>query len=169
MNDFGFYQVPVEELDSACKMIGKDWMLITASDGDAANAMTASWGSLGVLWNKNVLTCFIRPQRYTYGLAEENERMSFAFLPEMYRNALRYCGNHSGRSTHKIVDAGLSTCKIDGVPVIKEADTVLICRKLYADDLKEEKFLDSSLLSNYENRDFHRMYVCEIEKVLKKK
>ena len=169
MNEFGFYEVSVDELDNACKMIGKDWMLITVSDGDAANAMTASWGSLGVLWNKNVLTCFIRPQRYTYALAEENDRMSFAILPESYRNALRYCGSHSGRSAHKIVDAGLSTCKIDGVPVIKEADTVLICRKLYTDDLKENRFLDPTLLSNYENKDFHRMYICEIEKVLRKK
>ena len=168
MNEFGFYEIPVEGLESACKMIGKDWMLITVRDGDGSNAMTASWGSLGVLWNKNVLTCFVRPQRYTYGLIEENERLSFAFLPEQYRSALRYCGSHSGRSAHKIVDAGLSTCKLDGVPVIKEADVVFICRKLYADDLKEEGFLDKGLLSNYEGGDFHRMYVCEIEKVYRK-
>ena len=169
MNEFGFYEVPSEELESACKMIGKDWMLITVRDGDAVNAMTASWGSLGVLWNKNVCTCFIRPQRHTYALVEENDKLSFAFLPDAYRNALRYCGSHSGRNTHKIVNAGLTTCNIDGVPVIKEAHTVLICRKLYVEDLREDRFLDPALLSNYENGDFHRMYICEIEKILKKK
>lgn len=163
MNEI-FREISSEELGNAIKLIGKDWMLITVRDGDGANAMTASWGALGVLWNKNVCTCFIRPQRYTYGLAEEHERMSFAFLPESYRGALRYCGSHSGRDGRKLAEAGLSTCDIDGVPVIAEADTVLICRKLYADDLREENFLDVALLSNYEKKDFHRFYVCEIEK-----
>ena len=163
-----FYEIPAEELENAIKLIGKDWMLITVRDGDGVNAMTASWGALGVLWNKNICTCFIRPQRYTYGLCEENDRLSFAFLPETYRNALRYCGSHSGRDSHKLVDAGLSTTKLDGVPVIAEAELVLVCRKLYADDLRENKFIDKTLLSNYENKDFHRFYVCEIEKAYRK-
>ncbi len=166
--DERFVQISTEELGNAMKLIGKDWMLITVRDGDGANAMTASWGSLGVLWNKNVCTCFIRPQRYTYGLVEENDRLSFAFLPEEYRRALRYCGSHSGREGHKLVDAGLSTCNLDGVPVIAEADTVIICRKLYVDDIKENSFVDRELLSNYEQKDYHRFYICEIEKAYKR-
>ena len=45
------------------KMIGKDWMLITAADPDtgAVNTMTASWGAMGELWNKDVCFIFIRP------------------------------------------------------------------------------------------------------------
>ncbi len=163
-----FCEIYAEELENAIELIGNGWMLITVRDGDGVNAMTASWGSLGVLWNKSVCTCFIRPQRYTYILAEENERMSFAFLPEKYRPALKYCGSHSGRDGNKLINARLTTTELDGVPVIAEADTVLICRKLYADDLKKDKFIDTSLLSNYEKDDFHRFYVCEIEKAYKK-
>ena len=69
------------ELENAIKLIGSDWMLITAKDEPAGrvNAMTASWGCLGVLWNKPVCVCYIRPQRHTFGLVEREERFSFAF------------------------------------------------------------------------------------------
>ena len=41
--------------------IGKKWMLISAAKPDGSiNTMTASWGALGVLWNKNVFICFVR-------------------------------------------------------------------------------------------------------------
>jgi len=39
---------------------------------------------------------------------------------------------------------------------------VLICRKLYSDWLKEDGFIDPTLLSNYEAKDYHKIYVGEI-------
>ncbi len=170
MEEFGFREISPLMLENAMQKIGKEWMLITAYDGERhrVNAMTASWGALGVLWGKNICTCFVRPQRHTYGLMEDNERISIAFLSENYRNALRLCGSKSGRDTDKLSEAGLSSVELDGVSVIAEADTVLVCRKLYADDLKEECFLDSSLLSNYAAKDYHRFYVLEIEKAYRK-
>ncbi len=165
-----FEEISPLELENAIKMIGKDWMLITTQDAEngAVNAMTASWGCMGVLWNKNICACFIRPQRYTFGLAEREERLSLAFLGEAYRNALRICGSKSGRDCDKLKEAGLTAEFVSGVPVIQESEIVLICRKLYADDLKKDCFLDESLLSNYESNDFHRMYVCEIERAYRR-
>ena len=51
-----FEKIDVKSLDNAIKAIGSDWMLITARDEEnkKTNAMTASWGALGVLWNKPV-------------------------------------------------------------------------------------------------------------------
>ena len=164
-----FYEISHKELGNAQKLIGDTWMLITVRDGERANAMTASWGSLGILWNKPVLTCFVRPQRHTYTLMESEERFSVAFMPEEYRDALRLCGTKSGRDTDKIKAAGLSTEILDGVHAICEADTLLICKKLYAGDLEGSKFLSEELLSNYKDGDFHRFYVCEIEKVYKRR
>ena len=165
MERFGFHQTNVTEVGNAVQLIGNDWMLITARDTEQGrvNAMTASWGCMGVLWNKSVCVCFVRPQRHTYGLTEREERFSLAFMNEEYRDALRLCGSKSGRDTDKLHEAGLSTVDLDGVPVIAEAKLVLICRKLYADDLKEDSFLDRSLLANYKLKDYHRVYVCEIE------
>lgn len=162
----GFREISPYELENALKLIGKDWMLITAKDGDSANAMTASWGCMGVLWNKPVAVCFIRPQRYTFGLTEREDRISLAFLGEEYRDALRLCGTRSGKDCDKLSLAGLTVSECDGVPVISEAKLLLICRKLYADDLKESCFIDGELLKNYENGDFHRAYVLEIELAL---
>ena len=51
--------------DNAFDMIGKKWMLVTASDGEKVNSMTASWGGVGIMWGKPVAFVFIRPQRYT--------------------------------------------------------------------------------------------------------
>ncbi len=161
----GFREILPVEIENAVKLIGKDWMLITVRDeeGNKVNAMTASWGAVGVLWNKPIAICFVRPQRYTYGLAEQSERFSLAFFSEEWRDALKLCGTKSGRDCDKLAMAGLSTAECDGVPVIREARLVLVCRKLYVDDLKEDGFLDRALLSNYAAKDYHRVYVCEIE------
>ena len=170
MKAYGFCEISPLMLENAMQKIGKEWMLITTPDKKQGrvNAMTASWGSLGVLWGKNICVCFVRPQRYTYELLEAESRCSIAFLSEQYREALRLCGAKSGRDTDKLCEAGLSSVEMDGVPVIAEADTVLICRKLYVDDLKKEKFLDPSLLSTYAAEDYHRCYILEIEKVYRK-
>jgi flavin reductase (DIM6/NTAB) family NADH-FMN oxidoreductase RutF len=163
-----FKEISPYELENSLKLIGKDWMLITAKDGQKTNAMTASWGCMGVLWNKPVAVGFVRPQRHTFGLCEAQERVSLAFLDEEYRAALNVCGTKSGRDCDKLALAGLSAQALCGVPVISEARLVLACRKLYVGDLCESGFLDKSLLSNYKNADYHRMYVWEIEKAYKK-
>lgn len=162
----GFRRVETENIENAIKLIGKDWMLITVKDGEGANAMTASWGCLGELWNKPVAVCFIRPQRYTFGLAEQQDRFSLAFFDEQYRDALRLCGTKSGRDCDKLALAGLTASDVDGVSVINEARLVLICKKLYVDYIREEGFLDKSLLANYPQKDYHKIYVAQIEQVL---
>lgn len=168
MNQNEWREISPLEIGNAMERIGKDWMLIVARDEkNGANAMTASWGCMGVLWNKNVAVCFIRPQRYTYGLVESAERISLAFPSADYRAAMTLCGRKSGRDCDKLKEAGLSVEELDGVPVIAEAELNLICRKLYVDDLKKDHFLDETLLSHYEN-DFHRVYVCEIERAYQK-
>lgn len=164
-----FKEISPYELDNALKLIGKDWMLITARDGEKVNAMTASWGCLGVLWNRPIAVCFIRPQRHTFGLAEEQDRLSLAFFGQNRRDALSLCGTKSGRDCDKISEAGFTTSDADGVPVINEAQILVIGRKLYADYIKEDCFIDNKMLDFYKEKDFHKAYVLEIEKVLVKK
>ena len=146
-----FKEISPYELDNALKLIGKDWMLITARDGEKVNAMTASWGCLGVLWNRPIAVCFIRPQRHTFGLAEEQDRLSLAFFGQDRRDALSLCGTKSGRDCDKISEAGFTTSDADGVPVINEAQILVIGRKLYADYIKEDCFIDNKMLDFYKN------------------
>lgn len=178
----GFTRTDAAHLDeNVFNLIGKDWMLISAAarrdPADPAsftvNTMTASWGTMGILWNKPVCICFIRPQRYTYAIANNADHISFSVLPGEYRKALNYCGSHTGADGDKFAASGL-TCAYaettDGgrVPFAAESRVALICRKLYEDDLKECCFLDKDALSHYAAKDYHRFYVCEIEDVLVK-
>ena len=166
-----FREIHAKDMENAVKMIGDDWMLITAEKADGTvNTMTASWGFLGVLWNKPVCAVFIRPQRYTLSFVEEAERLSLTFFEESMRDALRLCGTKSGRDMDKIAEAGLSVVHAEnGTPYFAQAKTVAICRKLYADFLKPECFLDRSVAEkNYPKDDYHKVFICEIEQVLVK-
>ncbi len=158
-----FRAVSHEELENVCRLFDKDWALLTAGEEEQVNTMTVSWGGMGVLWGKPVVFCFVRPQRHTFTLTERHERLSLSFLPEQYRPALRLCGTKSGRDINKFDAAGLTPAFAEDTPYVAEARLVLLCRKLYADDLKQSCFLDPALLDNYKAGDFHRMYICALE------
>lgn len=149
-------------------LIHQKQLLITVADGDAANAMTASWGGLGVLWNLPVAAVFVRPERYTYSLLETAHTYSLAVLPDTCRPALHYCGTHSGRDGNKLHDAALSVCYHRDVPCIEQAEWVFVCRKLHTVAFAPEQFTDRSLLSHYTANGFHRQYVGEITALLAK-
>jgi len=157
---------PYHITDNAFKLIGKDWMLITSGIPGSFNSMTASWGGLGVLWEQPVAFCFVRPTRYTYEFMERSPKFSLSFFEERYRKALTFCGSHSGRDTDKIAGSGL-TPRIDGTSIyFAEARLVLLCRKIYFQDISPDCFLDPKTHDLYPQKDYHRMYVGQIEKCL---
>lgn len=161
-------QIEINEFsENPFKLIGSDWMLITAKKGDKTNMMTASWGGVGILWNKPVATIYVRPQRYTKEFIDNEEYFSLCVLPEEYRQILNYCGTKSGRDEDKIAETKLTIDESEKAPIFKEARLVLICKKMYAQDLTEQSFIDKSLVEkNYKAKDFHTMYIAEIEKIL---
>lgn len=153
----------------AFTMIGKEWMLVSAQKDGVVNTMTASWGGMGILWNKKVAFVFLRPQRYTKEFIDQGDVFTLSFYDEEYRKTLSYLGSASGRDEPKIEKAGLHTAFVNEAPYFTEANTVLVCRKLYAQDMLEECFLDSSLIEkNYPLKDYHTMYVAEIEHAYQK-
>jgi len=148
---------------SATKLIGKDWMLITAGAPGSCNTMTASWGALGELWNKPVVMVFVRPTRYTFEFIEREPYFTVSFFDEKHRNALHLCGSVSGRSVDKIAEANLTMVKSEhGSTYFEEAKLVCECRKLYYSDVNPDHFLDDKIAKHYPHNDYHRMYVGEI-------
>lgn len=148
-------------------MIGKEWMLITAKKGDQVNTMTASWGGLGVMWNKNVSYAVIRPQRFTKEFIDQADSYSLTFFDESYKKTLGYLGKVSGRDEDKIMKSDLTLDYIDGIPYFKEAKQVLLCKKLFATPFLEEQFIDKNIIPTmYPNKDFHTLYIGEVYKVL---
>lgn len=161
---------PEQITDNPFKLVGTDWMLITAGNKDSYNTMTASWGGFGVLWNKN--TCFIvvRPSRYTYEFLEKNNIFTLSFFDQSYRSALSFCGSHSGRDCNKAAETGLTAIESrNGSVFFNEARLVIECRKLYYQDINPSNFIDSEIdTKNYPLKDYHRMYVGEVLTCLKK-
>ena len=155
-------------LKTPFEMIGKDWMLITAESGGKVNTMTASWGGMGVIWNKNVAFAFIRPSRYTKEFVDSSDKFSLTFFSEEYKEKLTYLGRTSGRDENKIEKSGLTVTSVDGVPAFSEAETVIVCKKLYAQDMKAECFVSPEFFEKmYPEGDVHTLYIAEIENVYK--
>lgn len=165
-----FKEIKAEELTSnAFKMFDKDWTLITAEKDSKVNTMTASWGGLGIMWNKNVAYIVIRPQRYTKEFVDASDTFSLSFFDNSYKKKLGYLGKVSGRNEDKIGKAELTVTWDEKTPYFSEADTVLICRKLLASPFHEEHFIDKSIIDkNYPEKDYHTLYIGEIEKILVK-
>lgn len=145
-------------------ILNNDWGLLTAGKPESFNTMTISWGSVGVMWNKPVVFCFVRPQRYTYEFMNRNHYFTLSFFNPEFKQALDFCGNHSGRNTDKMKATELIPYATDlGNVIFQQARLAFECKKLYAENLKPEAFIDQSILkSTYQNNDFHRMFIGEI-------
>jgi flavin reductase (DIM6/NTAB) family NADH-FMN oxidoreductase RutF len=164
----GFRTIDPEEIrDNPFRMVGKDWLLVTAGDLSSFNTMTASWGTLGVLWGKQVSICFVRPTRYTYEFMEKADFYTLSVLPESHRDALMYCGTYSGRDVDKVKETGLNPVDTGhGTVSFDEARLVLVCRKIYYQDMDPSHFLDASIEANYSEKDYHRIYIGEVTEAL---
>jgi flavin reductase (DIM6/NTAB) family NADH-FMN oxidoreductase RutF len=159
---------PEEIKDNPYKLVGKDWMLITAEKDGKVNTMTASWGCFGHLWEKNVALCFIRQTRYTKEFVDGSDTFSLCFFaPKDYQKKLAYLGRVSGRDEDKIAKAGLTVQEDEKAPYFKEARLVIICRKIARVPLKKDQFIDPSIDKIiYSDKNYHDMYIGEIIKVL---
>jgi len=133
--------MPEEIADNPFKLIGADWMLITAGRSEAFNTMTASWGGLGVLWERKVCFIFVRPTATPTG---SSSAPACSPCPSSTSSTVRRSGSAAPapggtrtRCRDRLTPAG------EGDTVwFREARLVLACRKLYVQDLGPERFLD---------------------------
>lgn len=161
---------PYQLKDNVFKLIEKEWMLVAAGTPGAFNMMTASWGGWGSLWNRLVTFAFVRPQRYTYQFMESSAFFTLNFFTEQYHDALMFCGTRSGRDYDKAAKTGLTPAFAgeEGV-YFEESRLVVMCRKIYAQDLDGEFFVDPAIDQEvYSLKDYHRMYIGEIVRCLVK-
>jgi len=174
--DTGWVEKSVREFHgSPVQRIDEGWMLITAGNTAMGagnwNTMTASWGALGELWNRDVAFIFIRPTRHTRTFIEDNPLFTLSFFDEKYHNALTFCGEKSGREYDKAAETGLTPIvfgggmaggMVSGAIAFQEASEIIVCRKIYEQDIDPAHFLESSIADNYHKKDYHRMYVGEV-------
>ncbi len=150
--------------------IGKEWFLVGAKNSeDAFNAMTASWGSMGILWGKSIVQVYVRPQRYTKQFIDDSEYFTLCFFDEKYRKELSLYGSKSGKDINKEEATGFHVENNEYSAHLKEANLVFVCKKLYEDTIKADHMLEKEInTKHYPKNDHHIMYIAEIVEVLVK-
>lgn len=141
------------------------WFLLAAGDFSTGqyNAMTVSWGSMGIMWGKPFVQVVVRPTRYTYQFMEQSPTFTLCAFSKKYVGALNLLGMKSGRQGDKISESKLTPVASTRVaaPSFAEADLAIECQKMYYDDLEPTHFLAAHIAPHY-NGDFHRVYYGEI-------
>lgn len=146
----------------------EDWSLVTAGKLSHHNSMTISWGEMGTLWNRNVVTIYVKPCRYTYQFMEENDYFTLSFFDEEYRDALKIMGSKSGRDINKDKEARLTPLEHGEVTLYQEAKMTLICKKIYHNDLSLDNIPEEERERHYKIEKPHRMYIGEVIEIINK-
>ena len=146
----------------------KKWALLTAGKEDSFNTMTISWGGLGTIWGKPVVTVYVRTSRYTHDFMDSNEFFTVSFYPEECRKILGVLGSKSGRDMDKMKDSGLTPVKAGDSVSFKEAEVTLVCRKLFKQQLDEANMPENVAKAMYEGQAPHDMYIGEIVDIIRK-
>ena len=138
--------------------------LLTAGDRESCNTMTIGWCQLGTLWNVPTCTVYVRPERYTYEFMESKDYFTVSVLPAGEKQTMTVCGTKSGRDTDKIKNCGLTLCYGEAdAPFFEEAELVLVCKKIYVQDLDAACVLDEeTILPFYKKGGWHRAYTGKV-------
>lgn len=148
----------------------RDGFLLVSGDFSAGtyNCMTVGWGGLGCMWDRPVAIVAVKPTRHTFGFLGRFPSFTFChFAPEL-RKSLLYLGTHSGRDGDKVQASGLTPVPSTSVaaPSFAEADLVIECVQVYADDYRPEAALEESLRSGARSESRHRFIFGEVRAIL---
>ncbi len=142
------------------------WALDCAGTAEKHNAMTISWGGMGTLWGKPVVTVYVKPCRYTYQFMNDNEYFTVNFFPEEYRKALTVMGSLSGKYTDKETEAGLKVKDLGEAVTFEEATVTMVCRKIYWQDLDPANMPAEVVKKQYVTEAPHRMFIGEVVEII---
>ena len=143
-----------------------EWALVTAGSLSNHNSMTISWGGIGTLWNKDVITIYIKPIRYTHTYVESNDMFVVSFFPTEYKRALSIMGSLSGKDVDKDKEAHLTPISYKGVTIYKEAKISFICKKIYQNELDIASIPEETIKNHYLEEAPHTMYIGEIIEIV---
>ena len=167
----GFIEISPWDFNCApFSLVGKEKLLLSATDVRGTNVMTVAWGGFGVMWGEPCAFFALRPSRYTYTFAEAGTRASLMLLEAGCDAALSYCGTHSGREGDKPAAAGLSPITLpSGAFAVAEAALIFDLKKLYSNPIDPNVFWSGELVGRwYEKGDFHKLYLASVEKIYQK-
>ena len=119
----------------------KEGVFLTTKTGDKINTMVIGWGHVGRVWERPVFIAYIRNNRFTREMLDQNPEFSVNVPVNGFtKQVFTICGSISGRNMDKISEAGLTIVPSEtiSVPAIKEFPLTLECRVLYRQEEKVE-------------------------------
>lgn len=165
-----FQPMPIYEMDfNPFRQFKEDKCAIVTEVDGKANAMTASWGAMGEMWGKDVITIYIRESRFTRELLDKSETFSVNFFDMSNvenKMALQIFGSESGRDKDKIKEMGFNINHSLNTPFLDESNLVFLCSTLSRTEIKSGDFFNPRINDKfYEDGDYHIMYIAEIIRV----
>lgn len=147
-------------------ILEKRWAILVAGD-KRPNPMTVAWGGFGALWQKPVVTVYVRPTRFTHKFLMSRDEFTLNILPVRFKKALNICGTLSGRDCDKWEKSGLRprrSTKVE-VPGVAEAELTFECRTIARFPMKPKDFLDASIEEFYPEKDYHTVFIGEVLRI----
>ncbi len=139
---------------------------LTTKNGEKTNTMTIGWGSFGFVWGMPVAEVLVRESRYTKTTTDNALEFTLTFpYDDSMKEALTFCGSHSGRDTDKIAECGLSlkTANKISTPVVACKGLVFECKVVSRAEMTNELTSAEILDKWYKNGDLHTLYYAKIE------
>ena len=150
--------------------------ILLNTNGEKFNSMVIGWGHLGTLWSRPTFHVYVRQGRYTREQLDKTGEFTISIpldQPDPVINKI--CGWQSGHTIDKVKETHLTLEEAEAIstPGVKEYPLTIECRILYsqAQDLSQipedirNRMYPQDVDGTYPmaNRDFHTMYVGEIE------
>ena len=160
---------PEEFNENIFKLVGKDFTVITA--GEKPNSMVASWGGIGIMFNKPVTWNFLRANRYTLEKMRETGTFTMCWFPDQYKGDIMQFGTKSGRNTDKMAQTQLTPMATpDGYPAYAEAKIIIECKLIAASTVSKDEFYTEEaktfLQEGYDDaKDWHKLVYGEITNI----
>ena len=150
-------------------LVGKDFTVITA--GEKPNSMVASWGGVGIMFNKPVTWNFLRANRFTLEKMRETGTFTMCYFPDQYKGDIMQFGTKSGRNTDKMAQTKLTPMDTpDGYPAYKEAKIIIECKLIAASTVSKDEFYTEEaktfLQEGFDDaKDWHKLVYGEITNI----
>lgn len=166
-----FEEIALNEFDFNPFTKVDDWALLTAGTKEKFNMMTITGVMCGKFFLKPMLQVYVHPDRYSYQFLENNDYFTVSFFDVPQHPALQICGRKHGDECDKAAESGLHPIPFENTVIFEEAQIIFVCKKVYHMDVEKDNFDSNQLFKEYykELSTFHRIYLGQIEKVLRHK
>ncbi|GIM27927.1 hypothetical protein CPJCM30710_05930 [Clostridium polyendosporum] len=155
----------IKGLEKGMENLHKTGAFLTVKNEDKVNTMTISWGSIGYMWGRPVLTVMVRKSRYTYELLEKIDNFTVSIpYGDKLQSALALCGKKSGRNTDKCKEANISFASSKEVdsPIVDNCNMYYECKVVYKGEMDKSLLIPEIDEKFYSNNDYHVLYFGEI-------